>query len=121
MAFLRSGWAVVLANILVPLGILVFSSGFFPYKPLLPGLANFDEIDQNATPAIFDKVVFMVVDALRRYEIKQNPGSFSANLSPVSLAASSQHPTKNSLLVILSILMNLDFHSHKGWLFPDFS
>jgi ethanolaminephosphotransferase len=92
MAFLRSGWAVVLANILVPLGILVFSSGFFPYKPLLPGLATFDEIDQNATPAIFDKVIFMVVDALRRYVIKQKPGSLSR--TGAHLAASTQHPTK---------------------------
>ncbi|KAK5787497.1 hypothetical protein VI817_009994 [Penicillium citrinum] len=62
---LQSGWAVVLANILVPLGILVFSSGFFPYKPLLPGLATFDTVNQDATPAVFDKVIFMVVDALR--------------------------------------------------------
>lgn len=71
MAIFRS-WAVVLANILVPLGILVFSSGFFPYKPLLPGLATFDESDQDVAPAIFDKVVFMVVDALRRY-VAVNP------------------------------------------------
>ena len=59
-------WAIVIANFLVPVGILIFSLGFFPYKPLLHGLATFDEIDQNATPAVFDKVIFMVVDALRR-------------------------------------------------------
>jgi ethanolaminephosphotransferase len=51
----------------VPLGILTFSSGFFPYKPLIPGLATFDETGENVTvPAVFDKVIFMVVDALRR-------------------------------------------------------
>lgn len=66
MVGFRSGWAVVLANILIPLGILVFSSGFFPYKPLLPGLATFDNVNQDETPAVFDKVIFMVVDALRR-------------------------------------------------------
>lgn len=103
MATFRSGWAVVLANILVPLGILVFSSGFFPYKPLLPGLATFDEVDQNATPAIFDKVIFMVVDALRRYVIKLNPVTFRSG-----------HLTKWLFLVILSTQMSLGSRSHKG-------
>ncbi|KAJ5397270.1 GPI ethanolamine phosphate transferase 2 [Penicillium cosmopolitanum] len=87
MAFLRSGWAVVLANILVPLGILVFSSGFFPYKPLLPGLATFDEIDQNATPAIFDKVIFMVVDALRSDFVYSNESGFSFTQSLIRAGA----------------------------------
>lgn len=66
MAILRCSRATLIANLLVPIGILIFSTGFFPYKPLLPGLATFDEADQNAAPAIFDKVIFMVVDALRR-------------------------------------------------------
>jgi ethanolaminephosphotransferase len=67
MAGFRS-WTTVIANLLVPVGILTFSSGFFPYKPLIPGLATFDETDANdIAPAIFDKVIFMVVDALRRY------------------------------------------------------
>ena len=60
-------WATVIANLLVPVGILTFSSGFFPYKPLIPGLATFDATGENVTvPAVFDKVIFMVVDALRR-------------------------------------------------------
>jgi hypothetical protein len=66
MGILQYSWTTLLANILIPAGILTFSSGFFPYKPLLPGLATFDEVDQDATSPIFDKVVFMVVDALRR-------------------------------------------------------
>jgi ethanolaminephosphotransferase len=66
MSLFQSSWTTLLANILIPVGILTFSSGFFPYKPLLPGLAAFDEADQDATSPIFDKVVFMVVDALRR-------------------------------------------------------
>lgn len=64
----------MLANVLVLVGILTFSSGFFPYKPLLPGLATFDEADQNATPPVFDKIIFMVVDALRRYGVEHGTG-----------------------------------------------
>lgn len=61
-------WAILIANILIPIAILCFSSGFFPYKPLLPGFANFESDDgEGRPPVIFDKVIFMVVDALRRY------------------------------------------------------
>lgn len=61
-------WMIWVANGLIPLAILIFSSGFFPYKSLLPGLATFGEANGGATPpAVFDKVIFMVVDALRRY------------------------------------------------------
>lgn len=68
MAVFPRNWATVVANLLVPVGILTFASGFFPYKPLLPGLATFEDAGDNATaPAVFDKVIFMVVDALRRY------------------------------------------------------
>ena len=66
MVIFQCGWATLFANLLLPVGILIFSSGFFPYKPLLPGLATFNEIDRNATSPVFDKVIFMVVDALRR-------------------------------------------------------
>lgn len=66
MAILRCGWATLFANLLLPVGILIFSSGFFPYKPLLPGLATFNDVERNATTPVFDKVIFMVVDALRR-------------------------------------------------------
>lgn len=66
MAVLPRNWAIWLANLLIPVAILVFSSGFFPYKPLLPGLATFEETNGTSRPpAIFDKVIFMVVDALR--------------------------------------------------------
>lgn len=68
MAVIPCNWATLIANLLVPVAILVFSTGFFPYKPLLPGLATFEEANgDNRPPAVFDKVVFMVVDALRRY------------------------------------------------------
>lgn len=55
------------ANILIPIAILTFASGFFPYKPFLPGLAEYEPLEYGPPPeAPFDKLVFMVVDALRR-------------------------------------------------------
>lgn len=63
--------SLTLANILLPMSVLIFASGFFPYKPFLPGLATFEdvaepgeEVFQQPGP-VFDRVVFMVVDALR--------------------------------------------------------
>ena len=59
---------LTLANLLMPIAVLVFATGFFPYKVFVPGNAKF----QGATDggqlesAPFDKVIFMVVDALRR-------------------------------------------------------
>ena len=54
------------ANLLVPLAIGIFGKGFFPYKPLLPGLARYEDHGFGpAAPAPFDRVIFMVVDALR--------------------------------------------------------
>ena len=63
--------ALTFSNLLLPIAVLVFASGFFPYKPYLPGLATFEDVQEPgaanvAQPeAIFDRVVFMVVDALR--------------------------------------------------------
>ena len=65
---------LIVANLLVPVAILVFATGFFPYKPFLPGLAQYEELGMNDVlgkgwqeppKAPFDKLVFMVVDALR--------------------------------------------------------
>ncbi|CAK7231965.1 major facilitator super transporter protein [Sporothrix eucalyptigena] len=54
------------ANLLIPLAIGIFGKGFFPYKPLLPGLAQYEDHGYGPpAPAPFDRVVFMVVDALR--------------------------------------------------------
>ena len=55
---------LALINLLLPIGILIFAKGFFPYKPVFPGLATFEDTPPSAP---FDKLVFMVVDALRRY------------------------------------------------------
>lgn len=60
-----------IANLLLPLAVVTFASGFFPFKPLLPGLATFSDthpLDDSSSarpPAIFNRVIFMVVDALR--------------------------------------------------------
>lgn len=68
---------LALANILIPIAILTFASGFFPYKPFLPGLAQYEVFEYGAPPAApFDRAVFMVVDALRRYgELARRPDS----------------------------------------------
>ena len=59
---------LVLANLLIPLAIVIFAIGFFPYKPFLPGLAQYQNLPSGSPPsAPFDRVIFMVVDALRRY------------------------------------------------------
>jgi ethanolamine phosphate transferase 2 subunit G len=59
---------LVVSNILIPIAILAFASGFFPYKPFLPGLAKYEAAGVGQPPkAPFDKIVFMVVDALRRW------------------------------------------------------
>ena len=59
---------LALANALLPIAAAVFAIGFFPYKPFLPGLAVHRDVPQYGAPPppLFDKVVFMVVDALRR-------------------------------------------------------
>lgn len=59
---------LITANILIPFSLLIFASGFFPYKPFLPGLAQYEDLEFGPPPeGPFDKLVFMVVDALRRY------------------------------------------------------
>lgn len=69
----RANWPFallcILANLLIPVAILTFAIGFFPYKPFLPGTNQFDATGKHSTPdAPFNKVIFMIVDALRRYE-----------------------------------------------------
>lgn len=63
---------LTLANLLIPVAILVFAKGFFPYKPFMPGLATYEKLgwedkmgwSKDPEPQ-FNKLVFMVVDALR--------------------------------------------------------
>ena len=65
---------LTVANLLIPVAILVFATGFFPYKPFMPGLAQYEELGwpgklgaawQEPPEAPFNKLIFMVVDALR--------------------------------------------------------
>lgn len=58
---------LTIANVLIPVAILIFATGFFPYKPVLPGLARYETLEYGPPPkAPFDRLVFMLVDALRR-------------------------------------------------------
>ncbi|OKL56752.1 hypothetical protein UA08_07882 [Talaromyces atroroseus] len=63
MAGKLSKWTLFLANTLIPVAVLLFCSGYFPYKPILPGAARQPEFEK--APAVFDKAILMVVDALR--------------------------------------------------------
>lgn len=58
---------LVAANLLIPVAIGLFAIGFFPYKPFLPGLAEYQPLEYGPPPkAPFDRLIFMVIDALRR-------------------------------------------------------
>ncbi|KAL8723417.1 MAG: hypothetical protein Q9225_000248 [Loekoesia sp. 1 TL-2023] len=62
-----AGALILAVNLLIPFALLLFASGFFPYKAFLPGYASFTaDQAELAQHAPFDKVIFMVVDALRR-------------------------------------------------------
>lgn len=58
---------LAIANILLPVATLIFGAGFFRYKPSIPvpdlPLSSYDVFSERAP---FDRVVFMVIDALRR-------------------------------------------------------
>lgn len=60
---------LIVANFLIPISILTFATGFFPYKTYIAGRATFEHGDpiREAGSAPFDSVIFMVVDALRRW------------------------------------------------------
>ncbi|KAJ5715045.1 GPI ethanolamine phosphate transferase 2 [Penicillium malachiteum] len=100
-------WAILLANVLILVGILTFSTGFFPYKPLLPGLATFEEADSDVTP-IFDKVIFMVVDALRSL-IRAGAGlPFTAHASsPTVTMPRLKAITTGSVPSFLDVILNI--------------
>ncbi|KAF1811998.1 alkaline phosphatase-like protein [Eremomyces bilateralis CBS 781.70] len=68
---------LMLANVLIPIATIVFATGFFPYKPFIAGLANFTEDGEQQPPAIFDKLIFMVVDSLRSDFVFSEPSGFS--------------------------------------------
>lgn len=101
---------MIIANLLLPLSILVFGIGFFPYKPLLPGLARYETLNYGHPPnAPFDKLVFMVVDALRRsiliiHETGRNRSKIADNIIVTSFSRKSQglHTRKGNSIHFLS-------------------
>ncbi|TGO49685.1 hypothetical protein BOTNAR_0421g00080 [Botryotinia narcissicola] len=79
---------LVVANVLIPIAILIFASGFFPYKPFLSGLAQYESLEYGTPPeAPFDKVIFMVVDALRSDFVFSNNSGFQFTQSLISNGA----------------------------------
>ena len=67
----------VFANLLLIFGLSIFAIGFFPHKALLSGLAQWPEESLRVeTPPPFDRLIFMVVDALRSDFVYGNASSF---------------------------------------------
>ncbi|KAI4254389.1 MAG: hypothetical protein LQ352_003121 [Teloschistes flavicans] len=95
--------ALVTSNLLIPATLLIFAWGFFPYKAFLSGsaLLTHDQIEltQNAP---FDKVILMVVDALRRSgpEIRPSKNLAKVNSDFVFSPQSGFHYTQKSGLAI---------------------
>ncbi|KAF7886705.1 uncharacterized protein EAF02_003352 [Botrytis sinoallii] len=105
---------LVVANVLIPIAILLFASGFFPYKPFLSGLAQYESLEYGAPPeAPFDKVIFMVVDALRRIPIYSKSHSNGAALpftahatSPTITMPRIKAITTGSIPSFLDVILN---------------
>ncbi|KAI1662856.1 alkaline-phosphatase-like protein [Daldinia decipiens] len=68
---------LLVANILIPLGMLIFMAGLFRSRPLLE-VADFPSPSTEITvhKAPFDKVIFMMVDALRTDFVFAKDGGF---------------------------------------------
>jgi hypothetical protein len=67
---------IIICSILQLTGIAFFARGFFPYKKVLPGFATENALEDfkalglepvNPPGKLFDRLVFIVIDALRRY------------------------------------------------------
>lgn len=111
---------VVAANLLIPVAILVFARGFFPYKPFIPGLAQYEPLEEfgDAPGAPFDRLIFMVVDALRRYVacLARRPASYY--LRDNRLAPSGGRPWLTRVLVISCIWRTRASNSLKSMAYP---
>lgn len=86
---------LTIANLLIPVAILIFATGFFPYKPFIAGRASYGDgkdgkNDSRYGTAPFDKVIFMVIDALRRLEIFQAIATLLLRLSAISSTPTTQ-------------------------------
>lgn len=106
----------IIANLLIPTSLLIFATGFFPYKGFLPGMATFNDsaIDHVELP-VFDKVIFMVVDALRRFQHR----FYHLEESSLSLQQRFRLLTPLGLYVhsrVCSLLFGLDMVHHSFYL-----
>jgi ethanolaminephosphotransferase len=70
---------LIFANLVLPVAVLIFASGFFPYKPFIPGLASHEDLADHGPPPKpqFDRLVFMVIDALRSDFVFSSASGFS--------------------------------------------
>lgn len=67
MLSLRSAGLLALSNVLLLIAIITFAIGFYPHKSTLSGIARATDSDQlDFADSPFDKLIFVVVDALRR-------------------------------------------------------
>ncbi|WYZ40365.1 hypothetical protein EsH8_IV_000706 [Colletotrichum jinshuiense] len=113
------------ANVLIPLAILIFATGFFPYKPVLPGLAEYETLEYGSPPAApFDRLIFMVVDALRSDFVYLDGSGFTytqeliRNGAALPFTAYARSPTvtmprikaitTGSIPSFLDVILNLD-------------
>lgn len=68
----RNNLFLLIPNIFIPIGVVLFIVGFFRGRPPITGstlLGSYTHGQDQLAPAPFDKIVFMMVDALRRYEL----------------------------------------------------
>ena len=72
MARVQQNLLLLVANVLISLGVFIFFTGFFrgPFRTSTDNQLDVSEV-HGATrdSAPFDKVVFLMIDALRRFEL----------------------------------------------------
>ncbi|OAP61313.1 hypothetical protein AYL99_03514 [Fonsecaea erecta] len=79
-----------LSNIILIAALVIFAKGFFPHKAFLPGLATWPAATAAtgvARSSPFDRVIFMVVDALRSDFVYGNTSSFTFTQSLIRSGA----------------------------------
>ncbi|KAI9796809.1 MAG: major facilitator super transporter protein [Piccolia ochrophora] len=80
--------ALLVAIALIPMAAIIFAVGFFPYKPFLPGLAEHSGWNHESFPSPpFDKIIFMVVDALRSDFVYSHASGFRFTQQLISRGA----------------------------------
>ncbi|KAF3920480.1 hypothetical protein ABW20_dc0106552 [Dactylellina cionopaga] len=96
-------------NLLLIVAVLVFAKAFFPYKPFLQGLAQHADYhdDQAPAPAQFEKIIFMLVDALRSLIRSGSAVPFTAHAtSPTITMPKIKALTTGSIPGFLDLILN---------------